>query len=86
MSYKVELSTYAIRQLKKIAPAQGELIKASIKKLSNDPRPGNHIKLTNYEVYRIRVGNFRVMYEIEDAKLHVMVIEIADRKEVYKKR
>ncbi|MBD2703108.1 type II toxin-antitoxin system RelE/ParE family toxin [Spirosoma sp. BT702] len=54
--------------------------------MANNPRPHNHIKLTNIEAYRIRVGNYRVIYEINDNVLTVTVVEIADRKQVYKKK
>ena len=61
-------------------------LKESIAALANDPRPYNHIKLTNVEAYRIRVGNYRIVYEVNDGVLTVTVIEVSDRKETYKKR
>jgi mRNA interferase RelE/StbE len=61
-------------------------IKEAIAELSFNPRPQNHIKLTNVEAYRIRVGNYRVIYEINDNVLAVAVVEIADRKQIYKKK
>jgi hypothetical protein len=57
-------------------------IKVAIAELAQNPRPHNHIKLTNFEAYRIRVGNYRVIPEINDNVLLVTVVEIADRKQV----
>ena len=86
MTYTVLLTEYAIRQLKKL-PAQVVVkLKEAIAALANDPRPYNHIKLTNVEAYRICVGNYRVVYEINDNVLVVTVVEVSDRKETYRKR
>jgi mRNA interferase RelE/StbE len=49
------------------------------------PRPPGCVKLTGYpNLYRIRVGNYRIVYEIQDAKLIIIVITVADRKDVYR--
>ena len=61
-------------------------IREAIADLIHEPRPHNHIKLTNVEAYRIRVGNCSVIYEINDSVLTVSVVEVADRKEAHKKR
>ncbi|MBO0939565.1 type II toxin-antitoxin system RelE/ParE family toxin [Fibrella sp. HMF5335] len=84
--YTVVITEYAIRQLKKLSPQVVTKIKEAIADLMYEPRPHNHIKLTNVEAYRIRVGNYRVIYEINDSVLTISVVEVADRKEVYKKR
>ncbi|MDA0195141.1 MAG: type II toxin-antitoxin system RelE/ParE family toxin [Bacteroidetes bacterium] len=51
-----------------------------MRELSDNPRPFGYRKLKGKETYRIRVGNFRVIYEIIDQKLHVLVISIGHRK------
>ena len=84
--YEVVISEYAIRQLKKINRQMVASLKAAIAGLANNPRPQNHIKLTNQEAYRVRVGNYRIIYEINDSELTVLVVEVADRKKVYKRK
>lgn len=61
MTYTIVITEYAIRQLKKLPPPVVVKLKEAIAALANEPRPHNHIKLTNVEAYRIRVGNFRVV-------------------------
>ncbi len=84
--YNVVISRYAIRQLKKINRQMVASLKAAIAGLSSNPRPQNHIKPTNQEAYRVRVGNYRIIYEINDSELTVLVVEVADRKKVYKRK
>lgn len=84
--YSVVITEYAIRQLKKLPPQAVSKLKEAVTALATDPRPHNHIKLTNVEAYRIRVGNYRVVYELNDNVLTVAVVEVSDRKETYKKR
>ena len=61
-------------------------LKDAIAELAQNPRPHNHIKLTNIEAYRVRVGNYRIVYEINDNVLTVRSVEIADRKQVDKRK
>ena len=84
--YSIVITEYAIRQLKKINKQMVASIKEAIAELAQNPRPHNHIKLTNVEAYRVRVGNYRIIYEINDNVLIVTVVEIADRKQAYKKK
>jgi mRNA interferase RelE/StbE len=65
---------------KKIIP----VIKASISDLADNPRPYGYKKLKGEDAYRIRVGNYRVIYEIEDDKIIVIVVSVGHRKDIYK--
>lgn len=56
---------------------------ASIVGLANDPRPPGCKKLKGRSGYRIREGNYRVIYEINDKILTVTVVEAGDRKDIY---
>ena len=87
-SYKVLIKTSAAKELEAIAGKKDrERITRRILALANDPRPPGVEKLSGTsEKYRIRQGNFRILYEIEDGVLIVNVVKIADRKEVYRKR
>ena len=59
-------------------------IMARIAALALDPRPAGCVKLSGLEYYRIRQGNCRIVYEIEDGRLIVVVIRIGHRKDVYR--
>jgi mRNA interferase RelE/StbE len=52
-------------------------------KLEINPRPFGYIKLKGRDAYRIRVGNYRIIYEIEDKILKVTVIDSGNRKDIY---
>jgi mRNA interferase RelE/StbE len=52
--------------------------------LESDPRPSDVKKLKNHDAWRIRVGDYRVIYEIRDRDLIVVVIKVGHRREVYR--
>lgn len=82
--YKIEVKRSAEKELKKIP--KKELIKIidQIGSLANNPRPAGSKKLTNQEKYRIRIGNYRVLYYIEDEILTIFIIKVGHRKEIYR--
>ncbi len=81
--YEVQIERTAQKQLQKIpAPHFNRIIKA-IYALGANPRPHGFKKLSGRDGYRIRIGDYRVIYLIEDAVLKVFVIEIGHRKEIY---
>jgi mRNA interferase RelE/StbE len=84
-SYRVEVSATAERQLRKLSrPDQVRLIR-SMQALSSDPRPPGCRKLSGYDdVFRIRVGRYRILYSIEDRRLVIIVLKVGDRKDVYR--
>ena len=81
--YQLVIDKYAQKQLGRIPPPHFNRIIKAINKLSVNPRPHGYIKLTGRPGYRIRVGDFRVIYKIEDRILTVFVIDIGDRKNIY---
>ncbi|PMB17448.1 type II toxin-antitoxin system RelE family toxin, partial [Fischerella thermalis] len=67
MSYKVEISKRALKQLNKLSSEFQERIQAKIDDLASEPRPNGVKKLKNRENgYRIRVGDYRILYDIYD--------------------
>ncbi|MEH2372087.1 type II toxin-antitoxin system RelE family toxin [Nostoc sp.] len=85
MSYKVEILKGALKQLKKFSPELQERIQVKIDDLATEPRPNGVKKLKCKEnAYRIRVGEYRVIYDIFDAILVVNVVELGHRNKVYK--
>lgn len=81
--YQVVIDRYAQKQLGKISPPHFNLLVKVINQLSNNPRPAGCKKLTARPGYRIRVGDYRVIYTIEDKILTVFVIDIGHRREIY---
>ncbi len=85
MSYKVEILKGALKQLKKLSPELQERIQVKIDDLAIEPRTNGAKKLKGKEnAYRIRVGEYRVIYDIFDDILVVNVIEVGHRSKVYK--
>lgn len=89
MTYKIEFSTRAARDFKKLVKtnrAMAVKIRDAIAELADEPRPKGVETLsgTNPTLQRIRVGDFRVIYEIKENELLVWVVRLGDRKEIYR--
>jgi mRNA interferase RelE/StbE len=84
MSYTVLIERSAQKQLAKISSPYFESISEKILLLEKDPRPPGCKKLTGRESWRIRVGDYRIIYNISDRVLQVIVIDIGNRKEIYR--
>ena len=89
MAYSIEFSSRAARDFKKLAKTNKAMaikIKDAIAELAEDPRPRGVETLsgTTPTLQRIRVGDFRVIYEIKEGKLLVWVVRLGDRKEIYR--
>jgi mRNA interferase RelE/StbE len=83
MTYKVIIKKSAVKKLKKIKEPYYSQIKASILHLGVNPRPMGYIKLKGRAAYRIRVSDYRIIYEIFDDELIVDVIALGHRKDIY---
>jgi mRNA interferase RelE/StbE len=84
-SYRVELTRSAEKDLRRVDKNRLPAIYLAIEALSDTPRPDGVKKLAGADrTYRIRVGDYRIVYEIEDDVLVVLVIRIAHRKDVYR--
>ena len=81
--YEVVIGKAVIKQLQKVPSADYKRIKAALTGLSSNPRPKGYLKLKGRDAYRIRVGDYRIIYEIKDNQLLVIIITIAHRKDVY---
>jgi len=82
--YKIEIKQSAVKELNKIPSKDLKKIVLKIESLSNNPRPTGCEKLSTLERYRIRQGNYRILYSIEDDILTVYVVKIGHRKEIYR--
>lgn len=85
--YQVSITKAAERELKKLTPDVQRRVAAAIKKLTADPRPSGVEKLTDQgeDFYRVRVGDFRIIYQVHDKELVVLVVAVGDRKEIYRR-
>lgn len=84
MTYTVNILRSAQKQLAKIERQEQLLIIAAIRNLANNPRPVGCKKLSGRPAWRLRIGAYRVIYEIHNNQLFVLVLEIGHRKEIYR--
>lgn len=82
--YQVELSKDTVKFLKKLDKKTLYRMQGVIELLSQNPKPPKSKKLTNKNYWRVRVGDYRILYEIRDKNLIIIVIKIASRSDVYK--
>jgi mRNA interferase RelE/StbE len=86
VAYRVEVKPAARRQLSKLPRDVQERLRSRIDALAISPRPLGATKLEGPEnLYRIREGDYRIIYQIEDQVLLVLVVKIGHRKDVYRK-
>ena len=83
MSYRIEFRPVALRQMRRIPkPYKGRLLTA-IAALADTPRPPGSVRLQGPEgFHRVRIGDYRIIYLIEDRVLLICVVRVADRKDV----
>lgn len=81
--YKIRITKTAQKQLDKLPDSVAVILIEAIYDLAPNPQPFGCKKLKGREAYRIRKGNFRIIYEIIDSILTVDVIAIGDRKDIY---
>ena len=85
MSYEVVLTANASRQFRRLERIFQDRIREAIDSLADLPRPPGVKKLIGrHDYWRIRVGDYRTVYHIEDRQLIVTVIKIAHRRDVYR--
>ncbi len=84
MKYKVGIKAYAEKQIRKLTPNVERRVRPAILALANNPRPRGVLKLKDYENrWRIRVGDYRIVYEIRDNILLVLVVAVPHRSQAY---
>lgn len=83
-SYTLKITRKAVKALKKIHPVHRERINEAIDELVEDPRPPGVRKLSGTDqTWRIRIGDYRVIYDLYDDELVVLVLRVAHRKDAY---
>lgn len=87
MTYRVQISPAALRQLRKLDPPARRRIQAAIELLGNEPRPSGAKKLVGGEgEWRVRTGDYRIVYEMHDNVLLVLVLAVGHRRDIYQRR
>ena len=82
--YKVEIKKSAVKELNNLPSNDLKRIIQKIHNLADNPRPPDSKKLTSEEKYRIRSGNYRILYLIEDDVLIIYIVKIGHRRDVYR--
>jgi mRNA interferase RelE/StbE len=83
--YRIEVTKVATKQLSKLDPSIASRIRGAIELLAVDPRPPASRPLRGRPGYRVRVGDYRIIYRIEDDVLVVVVLRLAHRRDVYER-
>lgn len=87
MTYRVQVAPAAVRQLRKLDGVALRRVQAAIELLAEEPRPSGAKKLVGGDgEWRVRTGDFRIVYEINDGVLLVLVVAVGHRREVYQRR
>ncbi len=85
MPYTILFKRSALKELKKLPKEFSIQVAKDIDDLAKNPRPHGCKKLaSNENLYRIRSGNYRIIYQIQEKMLIVLVVRVGDRKEVYR--
>lgn len=85
MTYRIDVAPSALRQLRKLDPQARRKVQAAIELLAEEPRPPAAKMLVNAGgAWRVRVGDYRVVYDIEDGRLVILVLAVAHRRDVYR--
>ena len=83
MPYSLDFSKQAFKELEKINDPFYSNIKEAIFNLTHDARPNGYKKFKGRDGYRIRIGNYRVIYDIFDNELKIEIITLEHRKDIY---
>jgi mRNA interferase RelE/StbE len=82
--YRVFVERSAQKDLFKIPQQYQNRIIRAIQSLAKNPRPSGSKKLSGRDAWRLRVGNYRVIYEVDDDRLSILVVVIGHRKDIYR--
>jgi mRNA interferase RelE/StbE len=83
MAYQLLILKKAQKELAQLPMEVYDAIKSAILTLQQNCRPQNCLKLKNREGWRIRAGNYRVIYEINDKEKSVLILHVGHRRDVY---
>lgn len=85
MTYRIEFTPRAEKAFRSLPREMQVRLRTKIDALANDPRPPGSVKMSGPEgFHRIRVGEYRVIYHIEDRKLLVLIVKLGHRRDIYR--
>jgi len=85
--YRVEIARRAVKSIAKLPRKEQLRVRAAIDLLAEEPRPPGGVALAAEEsVYRVRVGDYRILYEVIDARLVIQVVRVGHRRDIYRSR
>jgi len=84
VTYTVQILPVATRAIRKLPPAGKRRVQAIIELLAQDARPPSAKRLSGRPEWRVRSGDYRVLYRIEDSLLTVIVVDAGHRREIYR--
>ena len=84
MTYRVEVTRSAVKALRRVNPADTGRLRGAIAMLAEDPRPPASRPLRGRDGWRLRVGEYRVLYTIRDDVLLIVVVAVAHRSSAYR--
>jgi len=85
--YRVKIARRAIKSIARLPRKEQQRVRAAIDLLAGNPRPPACVALAGEDsVYRVRVGDHRIVYEIIDARLVIHVVLVGHRRDVYRDR
>lgn len=82
--YTIEIARSAQKELGRLSATDYDRVLAAIQALAATPRPRGCKKLEDSHFWRIRIGQYRVIYEIRDKQLVVVIIKIGNRRDIYR--
>ena len=83
--YRVELTSAAARQVRKLTPTTRTELHEALRRLAFEPRGPNVAKLAGLDAYRLRSSDYRAVFQIEDRARAILVLLVAHRREVYRR-
>ena len=83
-SYRLLIKPSAVKELEALPVKDRRRLVMRLQKLTANPRPPGSEKLSGHELYRIRQGNYRVLYSVHDQELIILVIKVGHRRDVYR--
>ena len=87
MSYRIEVAPSAVRQLRKLDRVAQRRVQGAIELVASEPRPNGAKKLIGGDgEWRVRTGDYRIVYELHDHVLLVLVVAVGQRRDIYERR
>lgn len=83
-NYRLQIKPSAVKELEAIQLKDRKRLVAKLRRLAKEPRPDGCEKLSGHDKYRVRQGDYRVLYSVDDSEQSVVVVKIGHRRDVYR--